>query len=96
MKNKVVGTVKDYDIDILYHLGKANMEIHALNRKTTQSSALIIRQRKHQKEMQRADIEIIIKGITTKLVQLTVQPTPRKRIIDAQGKTHTSSRFFNT
>ena len=33
--------VKDYDIEILYHHGKANIMADALSRKTTHTSALI-------------------------------------------------------
>ena len=43
--------VKDYDIEILYHLGKPNIVADALSLKTAHSLALIKGQRKLQVEM---------------------------------------------
>ena len=50
--------VKDYDIEILYHPGKANVVADALSRKTAHTSALITRQKYLQDEIQRAGIEV--------------------------------------
>ena len=75
--------VKDYDIEILYHPGKANVVADALSRKTAHTSALITRQKYLQDEIQRAGIEVLVKGITAQLPQLSVQPTLKRHIIEA-------------
>ncbi|TYK27130.1 pol protein [Cucumis melo var. makuwa] len=57
--------VKDYDCEILYHPGKAN--VAPLHR-----------------DLERAEIAVSVGAVTMLLAQLTVQPTLRQRIIDAQ------------
>ena len=44
--------VKDYNIDIQYHLGKANFVADALSRKMAHSSALITREVKVQRKFE--------------------------------------------
>ncbi|KAL0544078.1 hypothetical protein IC582_019189 [Cucumis melo] len=56
--------VKDYDCEILYHPGKAN--VAPLHR-----------------DLERAEIAVSVGAVT--MAQLTVQPTLRQRIIDAQS-----------
>ncbi|KAL0560351.1 hypothetical protein IC582_000752 [Cucumis melo] len=58
--------VKDYDCEILYHPGKAN--VAPLHR-----------------DLERAEIAVSVGAVTMQLAQLTVQPTLRQRIIDAQS-----------
>ncbi|KAL0534776.1 hypothetical protein IC582_029069 [Cucumis melo] len=58
--------VKDYDCEILYHPGKAN--VAPLHR-----------------DLERTEIAVSVGAVTMQLAQLTVQPTLRQRIIDAQG-----------
>ncbi|KAL0537361.1 hypothetical protein IC582_026339 [Cucumis melo] len=77
--------VKDYDCEILYHPGKANVVADALSRKVSHSAALITRQVPLHRDLERAEIAVSVGAVTMQLAQLTVQPTLRQRIIDAQS-----------
>ncbi|KAL0561652.1 hypothetical protein IC582_002092 [Cucumis melo] len=77
--------VKDYDCEILYHPGKANVVADALSRKVSHSAALITRQAPLHRDLERAEIAVSVRAVTMQLAQLTVKPTLRQRIIDAQG-----------
>ncbi|KAL0556808.1 hypothetical protein IC582_005325 [Cucumis melo] len=77
--------VKDYDCEILYHPGKANVVADALSRKVSHSAALITRQVTLHRDLERAEIAVSVGAVTIQLAQLTVQPTLRQRIIDAQS-----------
>ncbi|KAL0544431.1 hypothetical protein IC582_019546 [Cucumis melo] len=77
--------VKDYDCEILYHPGEANVVADALSRKVSHSAALITRQAPLHRDLERAEIAVSVGAVTMQLAQLTVQPTLRHRIIDAQG-----------
>ncbi|KAL0551627.1 hypothetical protein IC582_010716 [Cucumis melo] len=77
--------VKDYDCEILYHPGKANVVADALSRKVSHSAALITRQAPLHRDLERAEIAVSVGAVTMQLAQLTVQPTLRQRIIDAQS-----------
>ena len=68
--------VKDYDIEIMYHPGKANVVADALSRKTAYSSALVTRECRLQEDMASAEIEVVTRGAVGRLSQL--------RIINAQ------------
>ncbi|KAL0536800.1 hypothetical protein IC582_025762 [Cucumis melo] len=75
--------VKDYDYEILYHPGKANVVADALSRKVSHSAALITRQAPLHRDLERAEIAVSVGAVTMQLAQL--QPTLRQRIIDAQS-----------
>ncbi|KAL0544422.1 hypothetical protein IC582_019537 [Cucumis melo] len=75
--------VKDYDYEILYHPGKANVVADALSRKVSHSAALITRQAPLHRDFEKAEILVSVGAVTMQLAQLTVQPTLRQRIIDA-------------
>ncbi|KAL0553867.1 hypothetical protein IC582_007771 [Cucumis melo] len=77
--------VKDYDCEILYHPCKANVVADALSRKVSHSAALITRQAPLHRDLERAEIAVSVRAVTMQLAQLTVQPTLRQRIIDAQS-----------
>ncbi|KAL0533979.1 hypothetical protein IC582_028255 [Cucumis melo] len=77
--------VKDYDCEILYHPGKANVVADALSRKVSHSAALITRQAPLHRDLERAEIAVSVGAVTMQLAQLTVQPTLRQRIIHAQS-----------
>ncbi|KAL0537629.1 hypothetical protein IC582_026612 [Cucumis melo] len=77
--------VKDYDCEILYHPGKENVVADALSRKVSHSAALITRQAPLHRDLERAEIAVSVGAVTMQLAQLTVQPTLRQRIIDAQS-----------
>ncbi|KAL4016783.1 hypothetical protein IC575_024440 [Cucumis melo] len=78
--------VKDYDCEILYHLGKANVVADALSRKVAHSTALITKQAPLLRDFERAEIAVSVEEVTSQLAQLLVQPTLRQRIIVAQLK----------
>ncbi|KAL0546686.1 hypothetical protein IC582_016598 [Cucumis melo] len=77
--------VKDYDCQILYHPGKENVVADALSRKVSHSAALITQQAPLHRDLERAEIAVSVGAVTMQLAQLTVQPTLRQRIIDAQS-----------
>ncbi|KAL0556514.1 hypothetical protein IC582_005028 [Cucumis melo] len=77
--------VKDYDCEILYHPGKANVVADALSRKVSHSAALITRHAPLHRDLERAEIAVSVGAVIMQLAQLTVQPTLRQRIIDAQS-----------
>ncbi|KAA0035721.1 ty3-gypsy retrotransposon protein [Cucumis melo var. makuwa] len=77
--------VKDYDCEILYHPGKANVVADALSRKVSHSAALITRQAPLHQDLERAEIVVSIGAVSMQLAQLTVQSTLRQKIIDAQS-----------
>ncbi|TYK18857.1 ty3-gypsy retrotransposon protein [Cucumis melo var. makuwa] len=76
--------VKDYDCEILYHPGKANVVAHALSRKVAHSAALITKQAPLLRDFKRAEIAVSVGEVTSQLAQLSMQPTLRQRIIVAQ------------
>ncbi|KAL4010945.1 hypothetical protein IC575_027987 [Cucumis melo] len=69
--------VKDYDCEILYHPGKANVVADALSRKVAHSTALITKQAPLLRDLERAEIAVSVGEVTSQLAQLTVQPTLR-------------------
>ncbi|KAA0059723.1 pol protein [Cucumis melo var. makuwa] len=76
--------VKDYDCEILYHPGKANVVADALSRKVSHSAALITKQTPLLRDFERAEIAVSVGEVTAQLAQLSVQPTLRQKIITAQ------------
>ncbi|TYJ95735.1 ty3-gypsy retrotransposon protein [Cucumis melo var. makuwa] len=77
--------VKDYDCEILYHPGKANVVADALSRKVSHSTALITRQAPLHRDLERAEIAVSVGVVSMQLAQLTIQSTLRQKIIDAQS-----------
>ncbi|TYK30558.1 pol protein [Cucumis melo var. makuwa] len=76
--------VKDYDCEILYHSGKANVVADVLSRKVSFSAALNTEQTPLPRDFERAEIVVSVWKLTLQLAQLSVQPTLRQRIIIAQ------------
>ncbi|KAA0036879.1 ty3-gypsy retrotransposon protein [Cucumis melo var. makuwa] len=68
-----------------YLYGKANVVADALSRKVSHSAALITRQVSLHQDLEQAEIAVLVGAVTIQLAQLTVQPTLRQRIIDAQS-----------
>ncbi|TYK19215.1 pol protein [Cucumis melo var. makuwa] len=77
--------VKDYDCEILYHPGKANVVVDALSRKVSHSTALITGQAPLHRDFERVEIVVSVGAVTMQLAQLTVQPSLRQKIINAQS-----------
>ncbi|KAA0045482.1 pol protein [Cucumis melo var. makuwa] len=76
--------VKDYDCEILYQSGKANVVTDALSRNVSHSAALITKQASFLRDFERAEIAVSVGEVTLQLAQLSVQPTLRQRIMVAQ------------
>ena len=76
--------VKDYDVDIQYHPGKANVVADALSRKVAHSSALITREVRVQRKFEGANIVVATERVMAQLARLTVQPTLRQRMVTSQ------------
>ncbi|KAL4010607.1 hypothetical protein IC575_030109 [Cucumis melo] len=51
--------VKDYDCEILYHLGKANVVADALSRKVSHSAALVTRQAPLHRDLERPRLRVV-------------------------------------
>lgn len=71
-------------MEILYHPSKANMVADTLIRKIAHSVALITRQTHICKNFECAEIVVVVGEVTSQLAQLSVQPTLKQIIIDAQ------------
>ncbi|KAL0536539.1 hypothetical protein IC582_025488 [Cucumis melo] len=69
--------VKDYDCEILYHPGKANVVVDALSRKVAHSAALITKQAPLLRDLEKAEIAVSVGEVTSQLAQLIVRPTLR-------------------
>ncbi|KAL0533825.1 hypothetical protein IC582_028096 [Cucumis melo] len=83
-KRRWLELVKDYDCEILYHPGKANVVVDALSRKVAHPAALITKQAPLLRDFERAENAVSVGEVTSQLAQLSVQPTLRQRIIVAQ------------
>ena len=62
--------VKDYDVEILYHSGKANVVADALSQKSAHTSALITTQKVIQQDLERAGVAVAMGEVATQLAQL--------------------------
>ncbi|KAA0067388.1 ty3-gypsy retrotransposon protein [Cucumis melo var. makuwa] len=69
--------VKDYDCEILYHPGKANVVADALSRKVSHSATLITEQAHLLRDFEIAVVAVSVGEVTSQLAQLSVQSTLR-------------------
>ena len=73
--------IKDYDCEINYHPGKANVLANALSKKSTvELAALMISQPQLIKELNGMGLEVVGKGIPVHLANLMVQSELLARI----------------
>ena len=67
--------IKDYDLEILYHPGKANVVADALSRKRQYGlTATITHQKELLDDMRRLDLEVVVGCVGTQLASLQIQP----------------------
>ncbi|XP_073298474.1 uncharacterized protein [Primulina huaijiensis] len=71
--------VKDYDVTISYHPGKANVVADALSRKSVSSLSSLI-QKPLLLDLQRSEIALIEQGTIARLSALVIRPTLTNRI----------------
>ena len=75
----------DYDLEILYHPGKANVVVDALSQKRSFGMAALLTHHKPLlNELRKLDIEVVAKGVQAKLASLSLQPSLIDRIKEAQ------------
>lgn len=78
--------LKDYDVNIQYHPGKANVVTDALSRKSMGSVATLYpTQRKLREEIEDFDLILGVREANGNLAGIVVQPTLLSRVKEAQG-----------
>ena len=79
--------IKDYDLDIAYHAGKANVVADALSRKTEHTCNTMVISIPLYQEMQRSDIQIVAEGEVLRMLNaLSIRPSIFEEIIQEQPK----------
>ena len=81
--------LKDYDLTIHYHPGKANVVANALSRKSGSSMVCMLTSESEIfEEMRRMDLHVYVEGAVAQLSQLRLQPTLLDEIKQAQEETN--------
>ncbi len=77
--------ISDYNLEISYHEGRANVVADALSRKSKHSVATLITSEELSKEFERMNLEIIKEGeLEAKLGALSIRPTFFEEIMARQ------------
>ena len=89
--------IKDYDLEILYHPGKANVVADALSRKKQLNvAALITSQRCIIEDLRQMDIEVVMGDVEARLASLRLQPDLQSRIKTTQLSNLERDRVLET
>ena len=76
--------IKDYDLEILYHPGKANVVTDALSHKKQVSLVpTITSQKEILEDLRQLDIEVVVGDVEKYLASLRLQPTLQSRTLEA-------------
>ena len=79
--------IKNYDLEIFHHLGKANVVADALSwKRNYRMVAMLTNQKSLLDELRKLDVEVIIESVEVRLASLKLQPTLLDRIREAQKK----------
>src|SRR3954464_13266652 len=81
-KSRWIELIMDYDLDIHYHPGKANVVVDALSRLSCRLTSMILKEQPSlHKEMEDFIIELVSEGF---LASIELQPTLISQIKEAQ------------
>ncbi|KAA0041507.1 putative polyprotein [Cucumis melo var. makuwa] len=94
-QRRTLELVKDYDCEILYHPGKANVVADALSRKVSHSAALITRQTSLDRDFERAEIVVSVGTVASQLSQLHLCVPADGAVKTELLKAHSSPFFMH-